>query len=367
MTSHKFSQLGLFLAAVSVLGFSGCRPAKLEPPLIMSLRIDADQTRLEAPEGSALHQLGVSELWKKTTGKRADGERVRIAVIGTGVDYTIPDVRESLWINVGEVGKAQRQNKLDDDENAYADDVIGYDFYSVDGLPYDWHGHDTYTAGIIAATGRSNPAMQGVAPNAELMILRYLGSDGKTFDATWGPVDASDSIRYAVDNKARVIYFNWPQGGFHADGIGYVVSAFKYAAEKNVLIVTGAGNRMNSQPTQFVRQISALDNVLVVAGLDANGKISALSHSGRDIATVAAPQELSNGYFMGHIETNAVQSTSVAAAYVTGVAGLIASLPGMGDAKKIRAALLTSVDQMAVEPIDVLAGAPLSVAKFSSN
>ena len=84
------------------------------------------------------------------------------------------------------------------------DDIIGYDFYSGDGLPYDWHGHDTFTASLIASTAKNYQAagVVGVAPNAELMIVRYISPDGD-IDSMTGPIDAAASIEYAVTNGAR--------------------------------------------------------------------------------------------------------------------------------------------------------------------
>lgn len=347
----------IFLAGV--LSFSACRPAKMEPPLAYDrLRVDSASDASLVEEGSVFDRLGVQNLWQKTKGKRADGERIRIAVIGTGVDYMIPDIRNSLWINMGEFGADQRSNKWDDDGNQYADDVFGFDFYDVDGMPYDWHGHDTYTASIIASAGRSNPEMQGVAPESELMILRYLGSDGKLYDPTFGAIDASDAIHYAADNDARVIYFTWPQGGFDAQGSEMVAAAIKYA--KNVVFVTAAGNHSGSD---FVKRISTMDNVIVVAGLNEANQIASFSSAGREIATVAAPAIPSKGYFMGEIRSDAVQSSAVAAAYVAGTAGLIAALPGMGNAKLIKKKVLESVDSRSSQSVEVLAGYPMRITQ----
>lgn len=350
--------LMLFFLA-GVLSFSACRPAKMEPPFAYdALRVDSAVAASEVEEGSALDRLGVQSLWQSTRGKRSDGERVRIAVIGTGVDYMVPDIRNSLWINMGEFGSDHRSNKRDDDANQYTDDVFGFDFYDVDSMPYDWHGHDTYTASIIASAGRTNPEMQGVAPESELMILRYLGSDGKLYDPTFGAVDASDAIHYAADNDARVIYFTWPQGGFDAEGTEMVAAAIKYA--KNVVFVTAAGNHSGSK---FVKRISTMDNVIVVAALDEANQIASFSSAGREIATVAAPAIPSKGYFMGELRSNAVQSSSVAAAYVAGTAGLLAALPGMGNAKAIKKRILESVDSRSAQSVEVLAGYPMRITQ----
>jgi hypothetical protein len=343
--------LGLALAA--------CRPAQKDPPVNWDHnRVDASVKALKIAPEHPLSLIGAPDLWKKTTGKAADGSRVRIAIVGTGVDYTNPDIRDALAMNLGELSEGSRNNGMDDDQNGYADDVFGYDFFSGDGLPYDWHGHDTFVAGVIAATGRNNPNVVGVAPNAELIIARYLGSDGRYGQGTG--LDAVEAIGYSVQNNAKIIYFNWPQGGFDETETPLVIEALKAAGEKNVLVVTPAGNTGNQDIPAFLKEIAKLPNVIVVAGLDGNGHIQAASNSGKFLASVAAPAVGGYSYLPGQVVSQDIRTTSVAAGYVAGAAALISTLPGRASVEKIREALLsTAVTRRLPEPIDVLSDGAL--------
>lgn len=258
------------LVLTSVLAVVGCKPKPMDPPFDASyVRQDASVDRLNLDASHPLVRMGVPNLWKKTTGKTVEGTRVTIAVVGSGVDYTIPDLRDALWMNLGELGQQVWNDDRDTDENGFADDVSGYDFFTGDGRPYDWHGHDTMIASIIGATGRANPSVVGVAPNAQLMIARYISGDGEA-----NGYDASSALDYAVDNGARVIYFNWPQGGFSSSEDDLILESFKKAEAKNVMVVMPAGNAANQSLPDLVRAASEMPNVIVVAGADKEGRLT---------------------------------------------------------------------------------------------
>jgi subtilisin family serine protease len=349
---------------VLAFGALACKPAPKDPPFDMGfVRQDAKVSFVMGPALKGPQSIGANELWKKTTGKMTDGSRVRVAIIGTGIDYTIPDLREALWINSGEVGDHKWDNSNDDDENGFADDIMGYDFYSGDPYPFDWHGHDTYIASIIAATGRTNPKVVGIAPNAELMILRYLGSDGGMSRDTIG-FDGAMAFEYAIDNGAKVIYFNWPAGGFTKMQSALLLEQIKEAESRNIVVVIPAGNSANQDVPFFLREATKLKNTLVVAGLDQGGKLSKTSNSGRTLASIAAPIDAS-AYYPGGVVGNDLRTTSVAAAYVTGAAALLVSLPNFGSAAKIKDTLmLHPMKEKLSEPLDVIAEGSLDIGGF---
>lgn len=355
--------ISLYLSFFLSLFVMACQPGPVDPPFArQNIRSSVDYLNLELSNESSVVRVGAPELWKKTQGINERGEAVIVAVIGTGIDYTNPDLRDSLWINQAEIGDKTWNNGLDDDGNQYSDDLIGYDFFSGDGLPYDWHGHDTYTASIIASSGAKNKSSVGVAPRAKLMVLRYLGSDGRG-DA----MDAQLAIDYAIQNKARVIYLNWPNQGFGDKWNSLVIAAIEKAGRANVLVVIPAGNDANQNVSSFIssERLQRLENVLIVAASTKDGALSSFTNYGKKLASIAAPAEGSVGYFPGHdLSADGLQTSSVAAAHVAGSAALLATLPQMGKASDIRRALLENAAIPRNERLEVLSGGGLDLSKF---
>jgi len=361
MKSQWTRLLGLVGSAALL---TACNPmTQKDPPFagVMN-RQDVKTSSIELKPMNPLAIVGAPVAWKTTSGKMPDGSRVIVGVVGTGIDYTIPDLRESLWINTGEMGD-RFQNQNDDDGNGFADDLFGFDFFSGDGMPYDWYGHDTFTASIIAATGRANKEVIGVAPNASLMVARYLGPDGRG-----NGFDAQMALNYVVNAGAKIVYFNWPQGGFpvdpnYGDPTPLVLDELRYAGKKNVLVVIPAGNSSNENLPKFILEAAKIENVVVVAGVDKSGRLSKQSNYGKNLAAVAAPSEDAVGYFPGGTVSNDLRTTSVAAAYATGAAALIATQPGFGSALKIKQALLSDViPSRRGEELNVLSEGVISVS-----
>jgi len=100
----------------------------------------------------------------------------------------------------------------------------------VDGPESD---HGTHVGGIVGAT-RNGFGMDGIADNVRLMIVRCV-PNGDERDK-----DVANSIRYAVDNGARVI--NMSFGKSYSPQKDVVDEAVKYAESKGVLLVHAAGN-----------------------------------------------------------------------------------------------------------------------------
>lgn len=140
-----------------------------------------------------MNQMHVKESWTNTKGLRD----MVVAVIDTGVMYTHEDLVDNIWHNPGEMGmdangKDKSSNGVDDDGNGYVDDVIGWDFASNDNKPFDFTaplldqlfsggnpGHGTHCAGNVGARSDNGKGIAGVAPNVQIMPLRFITEKAK--------------------------------------------------------------------------------------------------------------------------------------------------------------------------------------------
>ena len=88
----------------------------------------------------------------------------------------------------------------------------------------DNNSHGTHVSGIV----------RSISKDVKIMPIRCV-PDGDEYDK-----DVALSIRYAVDNGAKIINFSF--GKKYSPHSEWVIDAMKYASEKDVLIVNAAGN-----------------------------------------------------------------------------------------------------------------------------
>jgi subtilisin family serine protease len=248
------------------------------------------------------------------------GQGITVAVIDSGVDINHPDLLGRIWRNTGEIAG----NGIDDDGNGYVDDVNGWNFglnqnnnNILPGTTSLGQGHGTHVAGTIV--GRNNGVgITGVAYGASVMPIR-LGNVNDRGSFT-NPGNLASAIRYAVNNGARVINMSivWSDSSELRD-------AMAYAASRNVITVSSAGNSSSLSPgtpahyaTQYGLSVGAIDiNRNIASFSNRAGSNNAMQH-------VVAPGV--NIYSTTPGNTYGFQNgTSMAAPHVAGVVALMLS------------------------------------------
>lgn len=198
---------------------------------------------------------------------------VIVAVIDSGLDWNHLDFDwRNLWQNPSEIPN----NGIDDDNNGYIDDMIGWDFFANNNKPWDHDGHGTIVSGIIAAAQNNGIGISGINPHARIMVCKALNNFGNT-RASY----LAKAIVYAVDNGARVI--NMSVGGKNLTQIEQ--EAVAYAVAKGVLIVVASGNE-GVNVDGF--GLAGLDGVMTVAATGLDDKRSVFSNWGGQV-DIAAP------------------------------------------------------------------------------
>ena len=170
--------------------------------------------------------IGLPSIWNKPF---VTTKRPVIAIIDTGVDTEHPDLKDNIWVNEKEKNGVAGK---DDDGNGIVDDIHGYDFVNQTGGMADFNGHGTHCAGIAAAVGHNGIGITGANPDALIMPITVMQSDGTGDVAT-----IIKGIDYAAANGADVISMSL--GGYSYSLAEEQALGKAYAT---AVIVAAAGN-----------------------------------------------------------------------------------------------------------------------------
>jgi len=183
-----------------------------------------------------LQRSSFARAWQLIQERNLPLQKVRIAVIDSGVDFSHPDLAGRL--------------------------LPGFNYIITTTAPIDDFGHGTHVTGIIAAIANNGIGVAGGAPNIEIDPLKMLGSNGG------GTVpNLIRAICDAADRGAAVINMSLeiPTGAITlptADTIQQAVD-YAYDNDRGSLLVAAAGNS-NGGPVYYPAR---LDHVVAVAAL----------------------------------------------------------------------------------------------------
>lgn len=326
-----------------------------------------------------MNDIGAPAAWQKNSGSKD----IIVAVLDTGVDYTHEDLVGNLWRNTKEIP----DNNIDDDNNGYVDDIIGWDFATDDNKPYDLiveplemlfkggnPGHGTHCAGNVAAQGNNNVGIAGVAPNVKIMALRFITEKGQGTTAA-----AIRAINYAVDNGAQITSNSWGGEGDPNDGENLALKeAIQNAQDKGSLFIAAAGNgrkgagyNLDNDPTPVFPASYENDIIVSVAAIDVNNKLGAFSNWGEKLVDIGAPGVNVFSTVVGNKYSDIVidkmgfkatwDGTSMATPHVAGAAALYWSAHPNANWQEVKQALLNSSKPIPELKNKVLTGGKLNL------
>lgn len=206
-------------------------------------------------------------------------------------------------------------------------------------LTADGCDHGTFVAGIIGGRGTIDPAVSGIYQPAQLMIIRAV-PDGDEYDK-----DVATSIRYAVDNGAKVV--NLSLGKMTSPDSAMVNRAIEYALRHDVLLVQASGNShlnidsLNYYPSAIDSRAKRYPNLIRVGASDADGNVAGMSNYGATKVDVFAPGVSIVSNTTGN-QLMTADGTSIAAPVVAAVAAMIRAYFPKLKAADVRDILISS-------------------------
>lgn len=251
-----------------------------------------DEQGSKAPFQYALGKLRLPEAQAIST-----GERVRVAVIDSGIDADHPELAGSI---------AAAFDALDSKEGA--------------------HAHGTGIAGIIAA----HATLKGAAPAAKLLAIRAFGEAKSGASSTTFVV--LKGLDYAVANGAQIINMS-----FAGPRDRLIERGLAAAAAKNIVLVAAVGNAGPKSAPLFP---GADPHVIGVTATDAADQIFAKANQGAYVAVAAPGVDILAPLPGGKYGVSS--GTSLSAAYVSGLAALMLARNPALTADEVRQALVQS-------------------------
>lgn len=173
-----------------------------------------------------IEAINLHKLWNKP---KITTKRPVIAILDTGVDIEHPDLAANIWTNETEANGVEGQ---DDDVNGFNDDIHGWDFINQTGVIRDFNGHGTHCAGIAGAVGDNGIGITGANPDALIMPVTIMQSDGTGDVAT-----TIKGIDYAISNGADLLSMSF--GSYSYSLAEEQTLGRAYA---NAVLVAAAGN-----------------------------------------------------------------------------------------------------------------------------
>ncbi len=312
-----------------------------------------DEILIATPDTSIFwhHEDLIDHIWRNL-GEDADGDGIVIQPNGT--EYITANYSGYPFVNrsyTKYIFDPDDVNGLDDDNNGYVDDFIGWDFGSndndpiynetYDSLEYQWHG--TQTAGHAAAVTNNSIGLATSCWNCNVMAMRR------------GAFRA-EAIQYAVDNGARIVSMSWVS--YYT---GAMADVLNYAHELDVLLFTGAGNFATDDGGTY-NSLCFNENIICIAGstaYNASWRDSSYIFSSGKYSDFGAPSaSMVSVTPYNHPLSKYVWSsgTSLGSPLAASVAALVLSENQNLTADEVKSLMLSSLDPYGFVHTDRFAG-----------
>lgn len=239
-------------------------------------------SKMDIPWG--VRRIRAPQAWSRTT-----GQRVKVGVIDTGVDFGHPDLRHALSRGINLLQRAS--------------------------LPHDDNGHGTHIAGIISAANASR-GMIGVAPRTEIHPVKAFDADGSAYVS-----DIILGIEWCVHHGIDIVNMSFGMPNRSEALLKAVESAHK----AGVLIVASSGNDGRKGRIDYP---AGFGRTVAVGALDRRGRVARFTNRSAAIDIYAPGAKVDSAWPNGR--RRVMSGTSMATSHVTGAVALLLALrPGL--------------------------------------
>lgn len=226
---------------------------------------------------------GIKHIRAQAAWKKSKGNRIRIGVIDTGVDFSHNDLQLCLSKGINLLNR----------------------FSS----PTDDNGHGTHIAGTIAAASKSG--MLGIAPFASIHPVKAFDHLGSAYVS-----DIINGIEWCVENGMHIINMSFGMKTYSRA----MEAAVRKAYKAGIIIVASSGNEGRRGSVDYPAR---LPQTIAVAAATRKGQVAPFSNTGKQIDIYAPGEKIISTWLRG--KYHELSGTSMATSHVTGVIALMLS------------------------------------------
>lgn len=313
------------------------------------------QSIFEQGHGVPFADDSAAEAWSGTTGSRS----IVIAETDTGVNYELPDLAANIWTNnEGLLGCPPSTHGFDVLNGSLPEHCMPKDTDNFYG------GHGTHVAGVIGAVGNNGVGVAGLNWETTILPVRWLEDANEQTPSQELLANALKLIVELTEKGVPVRVVN-DSATFRGNSKENTAlhDAIEELAQHGILFVTAAGNGGTNDDTQPLYPCDYhLPNEICVTASSNHDELPSFANWGPNHVDLAAPgaaiySTLRNG------EYGYRSGASMAAAQVSGAAGLILSAQPSLTVEELKAAILSHVDRRPAFEGKVATGGRLDVCK----
>lgn len=255
------------------------------------------------------------DAWDLSTGS----SDVVIAVVDDAVKLDHEDLADNIWENIDEIPG----DGIDNDDNGYVDDIVGWDGANDDNNPNPpsnasnfYFSHGTHCAGTAGAVTDNGRGVAAISYNVKIMACKGANDTNASLSGIW------EAFIYAMNNFPQVISCSWGGGGASQTFQNIIDEAY----DRDIVVIAAAGNDNSSS----IFYPAGYDHVISVASTREGDFKSGFSNYGSWIDIASPGSQIASSVATDNSSYQYYDGTSMACPNVASLVGLMLSYnPGL--------------------------------------